>query len=85
VLNPGRRPATISLLAYESGRLDRPASAPEFAVPPGKQVTFDLRELEVAPDQVVVVRADMPVVAARRIFGATGVSLAPGVPDPYNR
>ena len=82
VLNPGRTPATISLLAYQSGRVNQPVSAPEFAVPPGKQVTFDLSDFDVAPDQVLAVHANVPVVALRRIVGPTGASLAPGVVDP---
>jgi hypothetical protein len=81
VLNPGRAPATVGLLAYESGRLDRPRSGLEQAVDPGKRVVFDLAALGVGPDQVVVVTANHPVVAMRRVAGASGTSLSPGVPD----
>ena len=54
----------------------------ELRVPARAQAQFDLVELGVAPDQVVVVRADAPVVAARRIVGPTGPSLALGVAEP---
>jgi hypothetical protein len=54
----------------------------EVAVPARGQAQFDLGNLGVAADQVVVVRADAPVVAARRILGPTGASLALGVADP---
>jgi hypothetical protein len=51
-------------------------------VPARGQAQFDLGALGVAADQVVVVRADTPVVAARRILGPTGASLALGVAEP---
>ena len=54
----------------------------ELRVPARAQARFDLVELGVNPDQVVVVRADTPVVAARRIVGPTGASLALGVAEP---
>lgn len=82
VFNPNRSAAMVKLLAYTSGT-DRPASESEVSVRAGKQATFDVSELGIAPDQVVVVRANAPVVAARRILGPTGASLAPGVPDPH--
>jgi hypothetical protein len=31
---------------------------------------------------MIAVRANVPVVAARRILGSAGASVAPGVPDP---
>jgi hypothetical protein len=82
VLNPGRNAITVNLLAYESGGADEPATVREMNVPAGGQERFNLGELGVAPDQVLVVRADAPVVAARRTFGPFGVSLALGVADP---
>ena len=59
-----------------------PTSVGELQVPARAQARFDLVELDVASDQVVVVRADAPVVAAGRIVGPTGVSLALGVAEP---
>jgi Family of unknown function (DUF5719) len=83
VLNPGRRTATARLRAFGPGG-DQPAAEPEVSIRTGRQATFNLRELGIAPDQVVVVRADEPVAAARRILVAGGgASLAPGVPDPH--
>jgi hypothetical protein len=82
VFNPNRSEAKVRLLAYQSGS-DQPASERELTAAAGKQGTFDLRDMNVAPDQVIVVRADAPVVAVRRILGPAGASLAPGVPDPH--
>jgi hypothetical protein len=82
VFNPGRSRATVNLLAYAPGGSAEPAGVRELAAPAGKQVRFNLGELGVAPDQVVVVRADAPVVAFRRILGPTGASLASGVASP---
>jgi hypothetical protein len=82
VFNPNRSETRIRLFAYQSNS-DQPATERELMVAAHKQGTFDLREMNVAPDQMIVVRADAPVVAARRILGATGASLAPGVPDPH--
>jgi Family of unknown function (DUF5719) len=82
VLNPGPKSTTVRLLAYESGGGDEPTSVGELQVPARAQARFDLVELGVAPDQVVVVRADAPVIAAGRIVGPTGVSLALGVAEP---
>jgi len=83
VFNPGPDDAAVRLLVYESGG-DRPAEQRELGVRAGKQGTFDVGELAIPTDRVLVVRADVPVVAARRILGAAGASLAPGVPDPHN-
>ncbi len=82
VVNPSRGRTTVRLLAYPSGGGSEPSSVGELAVAAGGQARFDLRELGVAPDQVVVVRASAPVVAARRILGPSGASLALGVASP---
>jgi hypothetical protein len=83
VLNPGRRATTVRLLAYSSGD-EQPAVESEVSIRGGRQATFNVSELGIAPGQVVVVRADEPVVAARHILLAGGgASLAPGVPDPH--
>ncbi len=82
VLNPNRTSATVRLLAYASGGGDEPTRVGELRVPARAQAQFDLVELGVDTDQVVVVRADAPVVAARRIVGPTGTSLALGVAEP---
>jgi hypothetical protein len=82
VLNPNRTSATVRLMAYASGGGAEPTRVGELRVPARAQAQFDLVDLGVAPDQVVVVRADAPVVAARRIFGPTGPSLALGVAEP---
>jgi hypothetical protein len=82
VLNAGRTSATVRLLAYESGGGDQSTSVGELRVPARAQASFDLVELGVNPDQIVVVRADAPVVASRRIVGPTGASLSLGVAEP---
>jgi hypothetical protein len=82
VFNPGPGRTTVKLLAYASGGGAAPGSVGEVAVPARGQAQFDLGNLGVAADQVVVVRADAPVVAARRILGPTGASLALGVAEP---
>jgi len=82
VFNPGPGRTTVKLLAYASGGGAAPGSVGEVAVPARGQAQFDLGDLGVAADQVVVVRADAPVVAARRILGPTGASLALGVAEP---
>lgn len=81
VLNPGRNRATVALLAYPSGGRDQATTVQELTVPAGSQARFTLGELDVAPDEVLV-RADEPVVAARRILGPFGASLALGIADP---
>jgi hypothetical protein len=85
VLNPGQSRASVELLAYAPGGAAQPRSVQEVSVPAKRQAQLDLAELSVAPDQVVVVRADTPVVAVRRIVGPTGASLALGVADPDAR
>ncbi len=82
VLNPGRTSVTVRLLGYPAGGGDQPTDLGEQRVPGRAQARFDLVELGVDPDQVVVVRADAPVVAARRIVRPTGASLALGVAEP---
>ena len=82
VFNPGPSRTTVKLLAYASGGGAAPGSVGEVTVPARGEGHFDLGDLGVAPDQVVVARADAPVVAARRILGPTGASLALGVADP---
>ena len=82
VFNPGPGRTDVKLLAYASGGGDRPGSVGELVVPARSQAQFNLGDLAVAPDQVVTVRADAPVVAARRILGPTGASLALGVAEP---
>jgi hypothetical protein len=82
VFNPNRTSVTATLLAYASGA-DEPAAEREVTIEAGQQATFDVSEAGITPDQVVVVRADEPVVAARHILGASGASLAPAVPDPH--
>ena len=80
VLNPGRDDAAVRLFVYEPGA-GGAADEREIGVRAGKQGSFNLGELEIPADRVIVVRANVPVVAARRILGAGGASLAPGVPD----
>lgn len=79
VFNPGRAPVTVTLLAYTSGDLDSPRSAPERAVDPGERTSFTLSELGIGPDQVLVVESDGAVFAERVLLTATGRSLAPGI------
>jgi hypothetical protein len=81
VFNPGRDEAAVRLLVYEPGA-DRPAEVEEISVGAGKQGTFDLADLEIPTNRMIAVRANVPVVAARRILGSAGASVAPGVPDP---
>lgn len=82
VVNPGRSRASVTLQAYAPGGGDAPRDVGGLTVPAGKQGHFDLGEADVAPDQVVIVRASVPVVAVRRILGPTGASLALGVANP---
>ncbi len=82
VFNAASSEARVSLVAYRSGS-GEPAEDRELTLAARKQATFDLGELNIAPDYVILVRADQPVVAGRRIFGPSGVSLGPGIPDPH--
>jgi hypothetical protein len=79
VVSRSTRPVTVELRAYLAGDPNSPRSAPAVVVQPGKQARFDLDELGVTPDQVLVVGADGPIVAGREVF-VGGVSLAVGVP-----
>ena len=81
-VNRSTAPVTIELRAYTVGDPDSPRSAPAIAVEPGKVARFDLDELDIDDDQVLVVSANGPIVAGREVY-AGGVSLALGVPfDP---
>ena len=82
VLNPGARPVTVELLAYTSGDLDSPPSAPARVVEPGRRATFLLSEIGVDPDQVILVQADGEVFVQRELVTATGRSLDAGIPEP---
>jgi hypothetical protein len=79
VLNPGRDPVTVRLLAYVSGDLDPPGGASEQVVAPGERTSFALSELDIEPDQVLVVESDGAVFAQRVLLTETGRSLAPGI------
>jgi hypothetical protein len=81
VVNRSTRPVTVELRAYVAGDPNSPHSSPAAVVQPGKQVDFDLDELGIEPDQVLVVGADGPIVAGRQVV-VGGVSLATGVPWP---
>jgi hypothetical protein len=78
-VNRSNQPVTVELLARTAGDPDSPPSAPAAVVQPGKMVRFDLDELGIRNDQVLVVSADGPIVAGRHVF-VGGVSLATGVP-----
>jgi hypothetical protein len=80
VLNPGDGPVTVTLLAYASGDLNSPRSAPERAVDRGGRTVFTLSELGIDPDQVLVVESDGPVFVERLVVTATGRSLSGGIP-----
>jgi hypothetical protein len=82
VFNPGPNEAKVKLVTHGSGS-DEPAEERELTLAAREEATFDLAGLNVAPDHVVVVRADQPVVAARRIVGPSGASLGSGIPDPH--
>jgi hypothetical protein len=66
-MNPSRRSVTVDLLSGAGGRLGPVSSA---RVAPGHRATFPLGSAGVAPDQVVVLRADGPIVAGRLALGA---------------
>jgi len=82
VVNPGSRRAKVTLQAYAPGGSDAPSDVDELTVPAGRQGRFDLGAAGVQPDQVVLVRSSVPVVAGRRILGPPGASLALGVAGP---
>jgi len=79
VFNPGSDPVTVTLLAYTSGDLDSPRSAPERAVDPHGRTSFTLSELGIGPEQVLVVESNGAVFAQRLLLTATGRSLASGI------
>ncbi|HSO96843.1 MAG TPA: DUF5719 family protein [Acidimicrobiia bacterium] len=79
-LNVSRRSLTVELLAYTAGNLNSPSSALAQAVRPGKRVTFDLPQNGVGADQVLVLKADGPIVAGRALLSPNpGLSL--GLPE----
>ena len=82
VVNPGRSRATVTLEAYPPGGGDAPRNVGDLTVAAGRQGRFDLGDAGVAPDQLVIVRSRVPVVAVRRILGPPGASLALGVASP---
>jgi len=82
VVNPGHSRGSVTLEAYDPGGGPAPRRVDALTLPGGKQARFDLAEAGLAPDQVLVMRADVPVVAVRRILGPSGASLALGVANP---
>jgi hypothetical protein len=78
-VNTGSAPVTIELLAYTPGDTASPPSAPAAAVAPGGRAVFDLDAWGITDRQVIVVRANGPIVAGREIE-LGGVSLAIGIP-----
>jgi hypothetical protein len=85
VVNAGRSQATVTLQAYAPGGGDTPQNVGDLTVPAGRQGVFNLGDAGVAPDQLVIVRSSVPVVAVRRILGPPGASLALGVADGRQR
>jgi len=79
-VNMSNRPLTVQLYAYTAGDVNSPKSAPARAVGPGERAVFSLRDIGIEPDQVLVVAADGPIVAARIILNQ-GVSISSGIPD----
>lgn len=79
VVNPGPRPVTASLSVYGSDDGESP-SPPELELGAGERGSFDLEELEIGADQVLLVRADGPVIAERLLVTESGGSLDAGVP-----
>ena len=79
VLNVTSRAITVQLYAYVEGDPDSPRSAPASALGPNERAVFNLTELGIGPDQVLVISADGPVVVGRSVSGP-GISIAPGVP-----
>ena len=79
-MNTTDRPLTVQLYAYTAGDPDSPRSAPARALAPGERAIFQMSQLGVDPDQVVVLSADGPIVAGRLLVGG-GISFSLGVPD----
>lgn len=77
VLNFSDRALTVALALSGDGA-SASAGPAVLAAPPGERVVFNLRELGVQPNQVVVVTAEGPIIVGREIQGG-GVSLSPGV------
>jgi Family of unknown function (DUF5719) len=79
-LNVSKRSLTVELLAYTAGNPNSPSSALAQAVGPGKRVVFDLSQNGVGADQVLVLKADGPIVAGRAVLSPNpGLSL--GLPE----
>ena len=78
-VNTGARPVTMQLYAYTAGDPNGPTSAPGAAVAPGERIDFQVGDLGIGPEVVLVVLADGPIVAGRRLDGP-GVSVSPGIP-----
>ena len=79
VLNPGPDRVTVSLSVLGSDG-DSPPTPVELNLGRGERNSFDLDELEIGADQLLLVQADGPVVAERLLTTDTGQSLDPGVP-----
>jgi hypothetical protein len=80
VVNRGSRPVTVSLTAYASDDAEAPESPSELELDVGERGSFELGELDIGADLVLVVEADGPVFASRLLSAATGRSLDPGIP-----
>ena len=78
-VNVGAAPVTVQLYAYTAGDPNSPTSAPAIAVEPGQRAEFRVAELGIGPGMVLVVAADGPIIAGRRLDGP-GVSVSPGIP-----
>lgn len=74
--NVGRTPTTVRVVTYVGTRRD---VVEEQDLDGGTPAVFDLEELGVDPDQVVLVEADAPVIVGRMITGPAGRSIAVGV------
>jgi len=75
-LNVSKRSLTVELLAYTGGDPNSPSSAIAQAVRPGKRVVFDLPQNGVGADQVLVLKADGPIIAGRATLSPNpGLSL----------
>ena len=79
VVSRGTRPVTVELRAYTAGDPNSPHERAGGRRAAGQAGAFDLDELGITPDQVLVVGADGPIVAGREVFFGA-VSLAVGVP-----
>jgi hypothetical protein len=79
VLNPGTRPARVSVLPTAGGATLPGPGTTDVVVGPGGQVTISLVTLE-RTGAAAVVDATAPVVAERFTAGPFGVTRSPGVP-----